>query len=60
MEKNPYTPVRKDITRSLRSNAQSHDDISLANENKDIPGCAHLDVSAILFFATDFEVLCFL
>ena len=58
VEKNPYPPVRKDITRSLRSNAQSHDDISLANENKDIPGCAHMDVSTALFFAMDLQVLC--
>ena len=47
VEKNPYPPVGKDIARSL------------ANKNEDIPGCAHMDVSTALFFAIDFEVLCF-
>ena len=59
VEKNPYPPVGKDIARTLNGNAQSRDDISLANKNEDIPGCAHMDVSTALFFAMDFEVLCF-
>ena len=52
--KNPYPPIRKGIARSLNGNAQSRDDISLANENEDISGCTHLDVSAVLFFAMEF------
>ena len=51
--KNPYQPIRKGIARSLNGNAQSRDDISLANENEDISGCTHMDVSAVLFFAMD-------
>ena len=46
VEKNPYPPVRKDIARSL------------ANKNEDIPGCAHMDVSAVLFFVIDFDIIC--
>ena len=53
VEKNPYPPAGKDIARSLNGNAQSRDDISLANENEDISGCTHMDVSAVLFFAMD-------
>ena len=56
--KNPYPPVRKGIARSLNGNAQSRDDISLANKDEDIPGCAHMDVSAVLFFVIDFDIIC--
>ena len=44
VEKNPYQPIRKGIARSLNGDAKSRD------ENEDIPGCAHMDVSAALFF----------
>ena len=35
--KYPYPPIRKGIARSLNGNA----------ENEDIPGCAHMDLSAV-------------
>jgi hypothetical protein len=50
--------VRKGNLRSLNGHNQSRDDISLANKNEDIPGCAHMDVSAVLL-PVDFEVFCF-
>ena len=53
--KNPYSPIRKGIARSLNGNAQSRDDISLANENEDISGCTHMDVSAVLFLLWTFK-----